>query len=107
MCFGVLNPRCEAVVADYDLPHALAEAWFCQLHSFCDSEHLKFWELFRVFINVTAPRGKVGDSWSFRGIGYGVLVETKGKILDSGITSPSPPLSPSLSLSLLSPFFPI
>ena len=22
--------------ADYDLSHALAEAWFCQLQSFCD-----------------------------------------------------------------------
>ena len=49
------------VAADYDLPRALAEAWFCQLQVIsvivC---HLEFWEIFKVYMNLRAPRSEGG-----------------------------------------------
>jgi hypothetical protein len=67
-----------SAAADYDVPRALAEAWFCQLEIvFTIVGPLEFWELFRGYINVRAP---IGGWWSFRRLGCGLLVvneETK------------------------------
>jgi len=54
--------------ADYDLPRALAEAWFCQPQIVSAiRQRLEFWELLSEYINARAPIGSVGDCWSFRG----------------------------------------
>jgi hypothetical protein len=35
---------------------------------------LEFWELFRGYINARAQGSGVGGSWSFRGVGFSLLV---------------------------------
>lgn len=97
-CFGL------TAAADCDVPHVLAEAWFCQLQVFSMTVwHLGFWEPFRGYINARAPRSEV-SCWSFREVGFGLLVvvlkeETKGKKLDSEISISFFPVCPSSSLS--------
>lgn len=67
---------------------------------------MKFWELFRGYINARALKGRVGSWWLFKGVGCSLLIvvvkeETKAKKLDAG-TSLSPSLpSPSYSVSHL------
>jgi hypothetical protein len=64
-CF---NPRCGiwgsfrlSTTADYDLPHALAGTWFCQLQIVSATVwHLEFWGLFRGYCNARAWRDRVG-----------------------------------------------
>jgi hypothetical protein len=56
--------------ADRDLPHALAEAWFCHLQiisaiMLC----LEFWELSRGHTVLGPPRGRVDSCWLFREAG--------------------------------------
>lgn len=50
-CFGL------TAAADYDVPHALAEARFCQLQIVsANVGHLEFWQLFRGYINAGPQR---------------------------------------------------
>lgn len=50
-CFGL------TAAADCDVPHALAEAWFCQLQTVsANVGHLEFWQLFRGYINAGPQR---------------------------------------------------
>jgi hypothetical protein len=56
---------CCFASADYDLPRALAEAWFGQLQIVSAiSWRLEFWELFRRYINARALVGGVSGCWS-------------------------------------------
>jgi hypothetical protein len=74
-----------STAADCDLPHALVEAWFCQLQIVSEIVcPLEFWELFGGYINARVPIGGISGCWSFKGIGCGLLVamlkeETKRK----------------------------
>ena len=67
-CFG------HSTAADYDLPHALAEADFCQQQIVSVIvQHVEFWEFFRGYINDRAWIGRVG-SCLVRGLGCSLLV---------------------------------
>jgi hypothetical protein len=79
ICF-CFNSWCKDMgllkAADYDLPHALAEAWFCQLQIVSANVWcLEFWALIRGYINGGGLIGRLlVDGWMpLVAVGYGLL----------------------------------